>query len=42
MTDEIVCGVCGDPVYDGIGSHPESRRKACVAQMDKEGKIFHD
>ena len=34
----ITCGECGDPVDDGIGSHPKSRDRACVAQMKKEGK----
>jgi hypothetical protein len=35
----ITCGECGDPVEDGIGSHPKCRDRACTAQMKKEGKI---
>ena len=42
MTYTIICGECLDPVQDGIGSHPKARDRACTAQMDKEGKIFHD
>ena len=35
MTD-VICGECEDPVDDGIGSHPKSRDRACVAQMEKD------
>lgn len=35
LRNTVICGVCGDLCYDGIGSHPLARTRACVAQMKR-------